>query len=275
MSGPVRRVITSPGNPTVKAVVTLRKPRARAEAGVALVDGYAELQLAIAAGVRPSTVFVCEQFIRDPTQLRLLEQPPVEGAEIVQLSRAAFAKASVRESPDGWLAIVPAPERQLDEIALCAESLVLVCDGVEKPGNLGAMLRTAEAVGVAAVVAASPATDWGNPNVVRASKGTVFAVPVASASAHTVRKWLIDHGVAIVVADPIADATVRDANLGRRPLAIVVGSEHSGADPVWLAGGALAVALPMIGHVNSLNVSAVTAVLLYDAIIQSPKARNL
>jgi len=146
-----------------------------------VVEGYAELALALGVDVRPRTLVTCPDLV-DGAELPLVDRVRATGAEVVTMSRAAFAKASYRESPDGWLAVVPNPERPLSGLTLPATApLVLVAESVEKPGNLGAMLRTAEAAGVHAVIAASAATDWGNPNVVRASKGTVFAVPIASA----------------------------------------------------------------------------------------------
>ncbi len=263
-----RRSISSPSNARVKHLVSLRKPRDRMAAGVVLVDGHAELRLAVAAGSQPLSVYVCAQLIRDKSQLELLEQ--LGEVEVVELSRAAFDKASLRESPDGWLAVVPTPERPLDRIQLSRRPLVLVCESVEKPGNLGAMVRTAEAAGVDCVVAASPATDWGNPNVVRASKGTVFAVPVASAPSGDVARWLHSHRFHAVVADPAANVLVTDADLTQRPLAVVVGSEHAGIHTSWAAEGASSVRLPLLGRVNSLNVSVAAGVVLYEALRQRP-----
>ena len=138
----------------------------------------------------------------DPSaQGELVQRARELGASTIRLSRSAFEKVAYREGPDGFLAVVPVAGVALDDLALPADPLVLVCEGLEKPGNLGAVLRTADAAGVAAVVAADPVTDWGNPNVVRASKGTVFALPVASATTAAALAWLAAHDIRLVVTN--------------------------------------------------------------------------
>ena len=184
-------LITSPANPRLKAVVALRRRRTREDSGTTLVEGHEELALALASGIRPQTLFVCPELFSPAGQAGrqdigrqedLVEHARQLGAEVVRLSRTAFEKVAYREGPDGLLGVVPAAGRALSTLDVDDDALLLVAQRVEKPGNLGAMLRTADAAGVTAVVAADPVTDWGNPNVVRASKGTVFAVPVATAT---------------------------------------------------------------------------------------------
>jgi TrmH family RNA methyltransferase len=259
--------ITSPANPRVKQLVSLRKRSARDAAGLTVVEGYDELRLALSAGVRPSAVFCCPELVADPGQLALMEALAVGGTEVVRLSRSAFAKAAYRESPDGWLAVVSDPGRPLGDLMLGRRPLILVAEGVEKPGNLGAMLRTADAAGADAVVAASPGTDWGNPNLIRASKGAVFAVPVAAASTPDVVTWLRERGLVIVVATPDATTTLGDVDLAR-PVAVVVGAEHEGVSPLWHEAADATVTIPMAGRVNSLNVAASAAIVLYEAVRQ-------
>ena len=185
--------ITSPANARVKQLVALRHRRARDRAGVTLVEGYEELGLALSAGARPLTLYVCPDLAGGDAQ-PMIDRVAGLGAEVVRVSRAVFGKIAYRESPDGWLAVLPQVPAGLSLLDLGPRPLVLVCEGVEKPGNLGAILRTADAAGVAAVVAADPGTDWGNPNVVRASKGTVFSVPVASAPSAEVLAWIAGWG---------------------------------------------------------------------------------
>jgi RNA methyltransferase, TrmH family len=145
--------------------------------------------------------------------------------------------------------------------------LLLVCERVEKPGNLGAMLRTADAAGLTALIAADPVTDWGNPNVIRASKGTVFSVPVASATAGDVLAWLADLALTVVAATPDADLLVTDADL-TGPTAIVVGSETHGLPARWLAAADVRVRIPMFGRADSLNVATSAAIVAYEAVRQ-------
>jgi TrmH family RNA methyltransferase len=259
--------ITSPANPRIKWLVSLRRRRTRDAERLTLVEGYDELTLALDAGVTPRQVYWCPDLARDPGREKLLARVAALGSDVVPLGTAAFSKASYREGPDGWLAVVDEPGVALDEIELGQQALVLVCESVEKPGNLGAMLRTAEAVGADAVVAASAVTDWGNPNIVRASKGTVFAVPVASAPSAEVVGWLRRNAVTIVVATPDVPTLVTDLDL-TGPTAIVVGAEHAGVSSQLRGAADLTAALPMAGRVNSLNVAASAAVLLYEAVRQ-------
>jgi TrmH family RNA methyltransferase len=155
----------------------------------------------------------------------------------------------------------------LEHLVLGERPLVLVCEGIEKPGNLGAILRTADAAGVTAVIAAGPVTDWGNPNLVRASKGTVFSVPVASGSSAGVLGWLADRSVPVVATTPDTDTLVAEADL-TGPVAIAVGSEHDGLSGPWLEQAGTRVKIPMFGRVDSLNVAASAAVVVYEAVRQ-------
>lgn len=264
--------ITSPSNARLKALVALHRRRSRAEAGVTVVEGYDELSLAIDVGVVPTTLYCCPELVTDD-RADLVDRIAASGSEVVRLGRAAYEKVSYRDSPDGFLAVVPDPTRALEALDLPDDALVLVVEGIEKPGNLGAMLRTAEAAGVPAVVAASPVTDWANPNVVRASKGTLFAVAVANAPTDEVIAWLRQRGVAIVVATPEADRLVTDVDL-TGPVALVVGTEHEGVTDAFKAAADHLVRLPMAGRINSLNVSNAAAVAVYEAVRQRGRGRG-
>lgn len=260
-------VITSPANPRVKHLVELRRRRTRDASGLTVVDGYDELVLALESGVSLDTLYYCPDLVGGHERIGLAATVAGRGIPVVRLSRAAFAKASYRESPDGWLAVAALPGVPLSELVLPANPLVLVAESVEKPGNLGAMLRTAEAAGVDAVVAASAVTDWGNPNVVRASKGTVFAVPIASAATADVIEWLRVAGLSIVVATPETDVLVTDVDL-TGPVAVVVGAEHAGVSDEWHRAAHRSARIPMAGRVNSLNVATSAAVVIFEAVRQ-------
>jgi RNA methyltransferase, TrmH family len=284
--------ITSPANARVKQLVALRHRRARDRAGVTLVEGREELGLALSAGARPLTLYVCPDLAGGDAQ-PLIDQVADLGAEVVRVSRAVFGKIAYRESPDGWLAVLPQVPTGLDQLDPGPRPLILVCEGVEKPGNLGAILRTADAAGVAAVIAADPGTDWGNPNVVRASKGTVFSVPVASAPSAEVLAWIAGGGrplrgggseargrarhsagareaersLRLVAAAPDGGTLLTDADLSG-PTAIVVGSEAHGLPAAWLDRADVRVRIPMFGRTDSLNVATSAAILLYEAVRQ-------
>lgn len=269
--------ITSAANPRLKALLGLRRRRTREETGHTLVEGYEEIDLALGVGVRPRTVFVCQELFSPAGragsqdighQDDLLARLRAERVEVVHLSRGAFEKVSYREGPDGLLAVVDRVGVALADLPVEGPShLTLLSQGVEKPGNLGAMLRTADAAGVDAVVAADPVTDWGNPNVVRASKGTVFAVPAASATTAEVLDWLRAHEISLVVTTPETDLLHTDVDLTGR-VAIAVGSEKHGADRALLDAATHRVRIPMSGAANSLNVAASAAIVLYEAVRQ-------
>jgi RNA methyltransferase, TrmH family len=258
--------ITSPANARIKQLVTLRRRRVRDEAGVTLVEGYEELELALACGIKPSQIFLCPEMTGNG-QLRLADRAAERGAEIVHVSPVAFKKIAYRESPDGWLAVVPAIGADLAGLELGVNPLVVICQGVEKPGNLGAILRTADAAGVAAVIATDPVTDWGNPNVIRASKGTVFSVPVAASNSARVLDWLTEHSIKLVATTPGADRLVTQADFSGAT-AIAVGSEKYGLPDEWLARADALVRIPMFGRADSLNVATAAAIVCYEAVRQ-------
>lgn len=258
--------ITSPANPRIKHLVALRRRRTRELDGVTLVEGYAELGLALAAGVRPKALYHCPELAHGD-ELDVLGRVTGLGTEVVRVSKPVFAKIAYRESPDGWLAVVPTVDTELDRLELGEQPLLLVCEGVEKPGNLGAILRTADAAGVTAVIATDPVTDWGNANLVRASKGAVFSVPVAAAPTAQVLPWLAGRGLTLAAATPDGDVLLADADLSG-PVAIAVGSETHGLSGQWLEQADVTVRIPMFGRADSLNVAASAAIVVYEAVRQ-------
>jgi TrmH family RNA methyltransferase len=261
-------VITSPANPRLKALAALRRRRTREETGRTLVEGYEELSLALDAGVVPESVYYCPELMLDPrVQLDVVQRVALLGSETVEVSRTAFEKAAYREGPDGFLAVVQAAGRHCADLAPGTDPLIVVCEGVEKPGNLGAMLRTADAAGADAVIAADPVSDWGNPNVVRASKGTVFSVPVASDPTPAALSWLDTRGIALVATTPDTDLDYTSVDY-TGPVAIAVGAEKHGLTDAVLDRAAYRVRIPMVGRANSLNVATSAAIVLYEAVRQ-------
>lgn len=229
-----------------------------------IVEGRDELGLALDAGTRPLSLFHCPELGDDPA---LVARVAALGADTFRMSRRVFERVAYRQSPDGFLAVIPAVETGLDRLRLPANPLVLVCEAVEKPGNLGAMLRTADAAGLDAVIAADPVADWGNPNIVRASKGTLFSVPVAEASADRTLAFLRAHSIAVVVTTPDTQ-TVYSAVDYRSPTAIVVGTENTGVTARWLDEADQLVRIPMRGRIDSLNVATSAALVVYEALRQ-------
>lgn len=252
--------ITSLQNPRVKHIVKLRDDkRQRRQDGLMLVEGYDEIQLALSAGFKPQTILSAPELVA--RQISGVE------AESITVNRAVFEKMSYRENPDGWLAIFPVPQTSLDDLKLGEVPLVVVAESVEKPGNLGAILRTADAAHVDALLVCDPRVDIWNPNVVRASRGAVFSVPVAESNNASAWEWLKRRGIRILAATPSAEALYTDINL-REPLAIAVGTEDEGLTDFWMSRADLKIKIPMMGQVNSLNVSVSTALILYEAVRQ-------
>lgn len=252
--------ITSLQNPRVKQLVKLRDDkRTRKAAGLMLVEGYDEIQLALAAGHSPQTLLSAPE---------LVTRQLAGSAESLTVSRAVFEKFSYRENPDGWLAVFPIPNATLESVSLLTDKpLLILAESVEKPGNLGAILRTADAAGVDAVLLCDPRVDPWNPNVVRASRGALFTVPVVECDHASALDWLRAKHVQILAATPSAQVLHTAVDL-RGSIAIAVGTEDTGLSAFWMEHADVRVKIPMTGKVNSLNVSVSTALIVYEALRQ-------
>ena len=302
-------MITSTANPRVKAVLALRKRRERDRTGRFLVEGRRELARALAAGVAVHEVLVCRALLARHVGVvdrakatravvtganggagvvehanmagamvtdagggvGVVDQAEVAGAVVTEVAEGVFARVSYRDNPDGVLGVARAFDTGLDGLDLTGEAdpLVLVVAEVEKPGNLGTMLRSASAAGASAVVVADPVTDVFNPNVVRSSQGALFGVPVAVGETAAVVAWLRRHGLRIYAAGPEGTRPYWRLPLAG-PSALVVGSEQRGLPPEWFDAADEQVVIPMPGSggVDSLNAAAAAAVLLFDAVRQ-------
>lgn len=264
--GPVEK-ISSLQNPRVKHLVRLRDRRPRDEAGVFLVEGYREIRRALERNVPLTELYFAPAWFLGENESVLLAQAEAAGAKLFELSREAFAKVAYRERPDGLLAVASQWKRTLDELPLPPSPLLLVVEAIEKPGNLGTILRGADAAGCAAVVVCDPVTDIFNPNVVRASTGVLFSVPLVVERSERVAAWLQERGIRTVATTPAAKMIYSEAEL-RGPLALVMGSEQYGLSPFWLQRADLAVRIPMAGQADSLNVAMATIVTLFEAVRQ-------
>jgi RNA methyltransferase, TrmH family len=255
--------ITSLTNPQVKAAVRLRDRREREATGRTIVDGVREILRALDAGVRVSSAFVAPDLLRTPDALVAAERLARDHST-VEVSGAVLAKVAFGDRSDGVVAVIETPNLSLDDLTLLPEPLIVVLEGVEKPGNLGAVLRSADAVGAAAVVVADPLTDPYNPNAIRASVGTIFALPVVTATSLEARTWLQANGIRMVAAVVDGSTTYTATDL-TGPLAVVLGSEAQGLGSTWRGPAVEAVAIPMAGIADSLNVSVAAAVLLFES----------
>jgi len=277
--------ITSLQNPRVKGLVKLRDRRARDESGRFLIEGYREVMRALKAGVTPSVLYCSPEWFLGGNEPALLAAAAKTGAEVVELSKPVFAKVSYRDRPDGLLAVAPQWKRTLADLDAVvgrglsptsrggrkarptADPFLLVVEAIEKPGNLGTILRSADAAGVDAVLVCDPVTDLFNPNVVRSSTGVLFSMPVVVAEGAEVRAWLREQGIRAVATTPAAETLYSAADL-RGPLALIMGSEQYGLSEFWLKESELLVRIPMAGEADSLNVAMAAMIALFEAVRQ-------
>ena len=255
--------LTSKRNPRVQAAVALRERRTRDRSGLTLVDGSRELARALAGGAAVVDVYVDEARL-DPTALAVVDAARSAGAEVVPVAAPVLDRLAYGDRSEGIVAVARIPDLSLAALRLPPHPLLVVVEGVEKPGNLGAILRSADAAGADAVVASDPLTDLFNPNAIRASLGTIFALPVAAGPGAQVRAFLHGEGIRPVAARVEAATLYTDADL-RGSVALVLGSEAEGLTDAWRGEDVLAIRLPMLGVADSLNVSVAAAVLLYEA----------
>jgi TrmH family RNA methyltransferase len=264
MQSPPRPLLTSTANPRVKAAVALRDRRERDRTGLTVVDGAREVRRGLEGGATVVEAFICEPLMADADARAVLDRLGVTGAPVHSVSESVFARISFGERAEGVVAIVRIPSLDLAQLVLPDDPLVVVVEGVEKPGNVGAVLRSADGAGADAVVAADARTDLFNPNAIRSSLGTAFSMPMAAASTTDTLGWLRANSLRIVAARVDAERLYTDADLSG-PLAIALGAESDGLSAAWSGQSIEAVRLPMAGIADSLNVSATAAVLLYEA----------
>lgn len=259
--------ITSRQNPRVKDAARLRTRRGRDRQGRCLIDGTREIVRAVEAGIDCLEAFICDPPFAPHLVRQAVDALAKTAAELSYVSPEVYEKLCFGERQEGVVVVAAIPYRELGDLKLPAEPLVAVLEGVEKPGNLGAILRSADAAGVDAVVIADGRTDLFNPNTIRASLGTVFRDNVCEATSVDAVAWLREQGLALLAARPDAPPPYTETNF-RGGVAIVLGSEAVGLSRVWQGADAEAVRLPMHGIADSLNVSTTAAVLFYEAVRQ-------
>jgi RNA methyltransferase, TrmH family len=266
-AGPVTRTsITSTRNPQLKAVRRLRRSRIREREGVFIAEGRRQLECALAAGVRVRQVYAAPSLYLGAGDAALVRRAALCGAEIVELGAGAFESITGQARPDGIVAVVERPHTDLDRLP--THSLLLVAAGIERPGNLGTIIRTAESAGAAGIVVCDPVTDVFHPETVRGSVGTVFNLPLAQAGSADTLRWLARHRLRVVVATPDGERPLWSADYTAGGLAIVIGGERYGVDDQWVAAAHETVSIPMLGRGDSLNVAVAAGVVLFEAVRQ-------
>jgi RNA methyltransferase, TrmH family len=255
-------------NPKVKQVAKWRDRPDRDDSQVVLAEGYRALVRALAGGYTIREVFVCpELFTGQGHEEELLTQLAVHGARLIRVAEKAFCKMAYRDRPEGLLGVGPQRHRTLSDLKLGANPFFLIAEQIEKPGNLGTIMRSSDAVGLDALILCDSKTDLYNPNVVRASTGNLFTLPIAEATTAETIPWLKQHGVKILSSSPHADKLYTDVDL-TGPVALTVGAEQYGLTKPWIESADEVVRLPMLGHADSLNVATATAILLFEVVRQ-------
>ncbi|MFH0955937.1 MAG: RNA methyltransferase [Candidatus Falkowbacteria bacterium] len=255
-----KELIVSLQNEKIKNVVKLREAgRERKKQGLFLIEGHREISLALKGGVEIENLFYCQDYIKQ--ELKIDEE------KIIEVSKKVFDKISYRENPDGFLAVAKIKQEKLAKIKLSPRPLIVILEAVEKPGNLGAILRTADAAGAGAVIINDAKTDIYNPNVIRASQGTVFIVPTVLSSIDETVEFCKNHKIKIFATTPEAKNQYTEINYNAG-CAVVMGAEDKGLSKKWLAAADEKIKINMRGQIDSLNVSVSAAIVLFEALRQ-------
>lgn len=275
-------IITSPQNPRIKEAIKLRVRKGRDEQNRIIIDGVREISLALKAGVQIVELYVLDGAEFDKPAAAVLEMARTARTPIMQVAAPVMAKLAYGDRIEGFVAVATPPAAQLEDFfsriaspahppsdggAAGAAPLVAVIEGAEKPGNVGAVLRTASAAGLSGVIVASGGTDLYNPNTIRASLGAIFTTPVCATNSRAVLLALRSRHFQMLAARVDGAIGYLEANY-LPPTAIILGSESRGLTEIWTGEELTSVRLPMLGAVDSLNVSVTAAVLFYEALRQ-------
>lgn len=259
-------MITSTHNPKVKSLLSLEKPRERRRQQLFIIEGKKEIGMALQAGYKIGNLFYCVDIFPE-TELKFLG---VESKLLVPVTQEVFDKIAVRENSGGVIAVAEMKPHRLDDIQLSKTPLILVLESVEKPGNLGAILRTADAGGLDAVITCDPQTDFYNPNVIRSSLGCVFTKAIASATSEDTIDWLKKNDIRIYCTYLRASHPYYETDL-TKSCAIVMGTEATGLSDVWIKNASANIVIPQRGTIDSMNVSNAAAVVVFEALRQREK----
>jgi TrmH family RNA methyltransferase len=257
--------IQSKQNEQVKNLVKLRERKHRDRQSRFLVEGLREIGHALTAGFEITHLYYCTDFFSSAAHSTFIsDQKSTANLPLIRMSPEAFTKASHREGPDGLIAIGVQQNNVLSDFKMSEHPLLLVLEGIEKPGNLGAILRSADGAGVDAVILVDCVLDLYNPNAIRSSQGLVFALPIVTTRREAFSDWLDAQHIAICATTPDTEKLHWDVDY-RQSLALFMGSESDGLTDYWLEKAAEKIRIPMAGQADSLNVAAAAAVCLYEA----------
>ena len=255
--------ITSIQNPLVKEIIQLQeKSRLRKKKGLFVIEGYREISLAIKGGFNIQTILFCEEIITKNQVITLIKNLETD---IIGISKEVYQKIAHRKTTEGILAISKVKELNIKDLNLKENALILVAEAPEKPGNLGALLRTADAANLDAVIVANPKTDLYNPNIIRSSVGCIFTNQIATGNTEEIITYLKQHNIQIFAAALKEDSDDYTNIDFTKSSAIVVGTEATGLSDAWLENASKNIIIPMQGEIDSLNVSVSAAILIFEA----------
>jgi len=266
-------LVSSASNPKIKRLIALQqKSSERRESGLFVVEGARELQHCIEAGFEIDTLFICPEIATLPFTWPWAAMVPgavsANGTtRIIEVTKEVYSKIAYREGTEGVIAEVRARKKGLGDLKLKENALVIVLESVEKPGNLGAVLRSADAAGVDAVLVCDPLTDLFNPNLIRASLGGIFTVPCVACSSEEAVTFLKGHGIKILTAQLQDSSYYYDCDM-TAGTAIVIGTEATGLTESWRKAADAHIKIPMLGALDSLNASVSAALLMFEAVRQ-------
>ncbi|MBF0489758.1 MAG: RNA methyltransferase [Candidatus Omnitrophica bacterium] len=262
-----KEIITSLQNDSVKQAIALREAKTRREYGLTIIDGIREIYRAFDAGVDIEKIFVCPSLLPEQDEQHLLALLKHRNIKIVEVNEAVFEKLAFGQRLEGLLALGRIPQKALSDLKPAGTSLYVIVQALEKPGNIGAILRTCDAAGVDGLILVDAKTDLFNPNVIRASTGTVFSVPTAIADSQAVLDFLTRYKIKTCSLFPQSTKNYTDVDF-TGPVAIVLGSEDQGLSEFWVKHTDIDMKIPMNGKADSLNVSVCGAIVIYEALRQ-------
>ena len=270
--------VTSAQNPKIKDLLALQeKSKERKKKGLFVVEGRRELLHCIETGYKPFTLFICRDIIPDKDLQEItdtISRKDLDGeCQIIEIPQHLYDKVAYRGGTEGVIAELHCKAHNLESLALKENPVVVVMEAVEKPGNLGAVLRSADAAGVDAVIVCDPLTDLYNPNLIRSSIGGIFTVPTATATSEETIKWLKDKGIKIYTAQLQDSEWYYDTDM-KGGTAIVMGTEATGLTDVWRKAADAHIKIPMLGRLDSLSVSVSAAILMYEAVRQRNSGKD-
>lgn len=263
-------LISSIRNPIVRDLAVLRQPKKRRLSRLSLIEGFQILRLALQSGNYPRTILYAPQAMK-PSEQKLLQKALTHGVSLLPVTERVMAYLSPREGPLGCIASVPIRYTDLKDLKVSGNGLILLAEGIEKPGNIGVLIRTANAAAVQGVILADTQTDAFAPGSINASLGAIFAMPIVNTTAQKALSWLQKNKIQIVAATPSARKCYFEIDL-TKTTCVAVGNEHRGLSPAWLKNG-VPVRIPMNGSMNSLNATSAGAIILFDAVRQRSLTR--